>query len=685
MTRNAPFAAWLHIGLAVVLSGMALCGCRHLADTNGTRRTSVSPDELMRELSARIAAISTDDRPIRIAVVALVPTQPDFSERNDFGLYFAERITSELKKNPNRIRLFERSRLEVIMRENALTLSGLVNAETAARIGEMAPVDYILTGSYTRLADAVDISARLLDVVSGEIVFTAGAHLALTPDLAGLLTAASPEQQLAEHIGEALDPCAGTEAHIAELLIDLSSSDKVRRLVNTAIATPFDTGCGAVHFRIVSRFSRHGITDDMYVEFLLATLADIDNPMADQRALEILRYLHRLGPLADREWSAGLSVARKIGNDYLNVYLGNLFHTRNVDDAVIAKQYERVDKVLALARSGKVGLPVPLELGTVFMELIGALGPNTDATDKRLIVYAYEKAGREVLDHSPGRHLKTLRNVLRYESDAELRTKVFGWICDLYNREEPSSQLAADLFSQARALLRGADNTELPPDERELYAQLFATYKEKCGAQLSRTLGMLSSESDRQDAAVFCFVNGIDVPDLSLSVDSLVRVLDTAGLRARRDAAKLLQAMGTAAGPAEATVLKLLRRGERLQGSGVTNLLWSLVSILGNIRTSNPEAHTVLMQYLESRSHALPDSVQAAFARIGKPALPILKRELPSKEPKLQIRIVEVFGMMGTAARSELPYLRGLMNRIDDAYVKDALKEAIGQIERTPG
>ncbi len=684
MTARPLRSVWQRVCVAAVVAALAGGGCRYRTDTAATRH-STGPRELMRELGARVAAVSTEGRPIRVAVAALVPTQADLAERNDFGTYFAERMTTELEQSAGRIRLFERSRLEVIMRENALTLSGMLNTETAARIGELAPVDYILTGSYTRLANAVSVNARLLDVVSGEIVFTSSAELPLTSDLAGLLEPISPVEELAKQMDEALDPCASIDARIGELLVDLSSSDKVRRLVNEAIATPFDTGCGAVHFRILGRFSRHGISDDKYVEFLLATLAGIEEPMADRRAQMILRYLHGLGPLSDRDWETGLSVVRTIGNDYLNVYLGYLFHTRQVDEAHVKAQYPRVDRVLALARAGKIGLPVPLEYGTVFLELIGALGPYIEPTDKRLIVYAYERDGGEVLAHAPRRHLKILRSVFRDETDPELRTKVFGWICDIYNRQEPSPRLASTLFDQARELHGEAADPNRPRAEREMYARLFAMYTKRCDDQLSRTLGMLTSESRRKQAAAFCFAHGIEVPELALSVDSLVSVLDSSGLRAQRDAAELLVVMGDAAGPAESTVLKLLRRRDRLRGSGVTNLLWSLVAILGNIRTSNPEAHGILVQCLESRNHAVPDSVQAALARIGDPVLPLLKRELPNTAPTLQIRIVEVFGMMGAAARSELPYLRKLMSRTTDAYVRDALKEAIGRIERARG
>ncbi|MBD3243652.1 MAG: hypothetical protein GF331_23885 [Chitinivibrionales bacterium] len=670
---------------AAVLAAMALWGCRHLADTQGSGRGSGSLDELTSEICARISAVASEGRPVRVAVVAFAPTQSEFAERNEFGVYFAERVTSELKKNRNQIRLFERSRLEVILRENALTLSGLVNAETAARIGELAPVDYILTGSYTRLSGAVSINARLLDVVSGEIVFTSAAELVLTSDLAGLLAPASGPAASAEGAVEKLDPCAGTDARIMELLVDLSSPDNVRRLVNEAIATPFDTGCGDIHFKILSRFSRHRIADDKYTEFLVATLAGIDAPLADARAQEILRYVHRLGPLSDREWEAGLAVARKIGNDYLNVYLSYLFHTRDVDDALVRKQYARVDRVLELARAGKIGLPVPLGFATVFRELVGGLGPFHDDTDKRLIVHAYEKYGQNVFDEPPRRHLKILRAVFRTETDAERRQKVFGWICELYNRQEPSPELASTLFGEMTALHRRADDSTLSGAERELSAELYSLFMDKCGNQIEQTLGLLTSESRRKEAAVFCFVNDIDVPELSLSVDSLVRVLDSDDTRGRRDAAEMLTAMGTAAGAAEPTVLKLLRRGDRLRGQGVTNLLWSLVAILGNIRTSNPEAHELLMHYLESRNYAVADSVQAAFVRIGGPIVPVLKREFPTREPKVQILIVEVFGMMGAAARAELPYLRGLMKQTENAYVRDAVNEAIDRIERARG
>ena len=139
------------------------------------------------DMALRCAALAKD-RAIRLAVLPFTPTQAQFSAEAGcgFGAYFTEGLIGALGAHPEKIRLFERSRLDAITKENALSLSGLISREEAKKIGELAPIDYILTGTFTKLTSYIEVDGRILDVVSGEIKAAFSQRIEVTPDIRSL-------------------------------------------------------------------------------------------------------------------------------------------------------------------------------------------------------------------------------------------------------------------------------------------------------------------------------------------------------------------------------------------------------------------------------------------------------------------------------------------------------------------
>ncbi|HDP67429.1 MAG TPA: VWA domain-containing protein, partial [Candidatus Marinimicrobia bacterium] len=66
--------------------------------------------------------------------------------------------------------LVERARLQEILDEMQLALSGVVNDEQATEIGELAGADAILVGSITAGGQVFRIDGRLVDVASGQVI-----------------------------------------------------------------------------------------------------------------------------------------------------------------------------------------------------------------------------------------------------------------------------------------------------------------------------------------------------------------------------------------------------------------------------------------------------------------------------------------------------------------------------------
>lgn len=677
-TLRVPYAA-LTIALALGLSS-----CRSGATVDPSAQTQApSASALTAELAAKAAAVAPKGRPIRLALAVFTPTQQDYAAKNDFGNFFTEELTGALAKHSARIRLFERSRLEVITKENALTLSGLIDAEQAAKIGQLAPIDYILTGTYTRLGNEVGINVRMLDVVSGEIVFSASPRLALDAGIAGLFIAVVTVNPQTADPAHPLDPCAPPRARITELLADISSDARVAEVVSEAVKVPFDTVCGKVHFKVINAFDRYKKSNADYDRFLMKTLATITAPSSDRRAQEILSYWHRQGPvLADDKFNAGLAAVRKIGDTWLNVYFGYLFHSKGLTDEQVKVQIARLDVCLDLLDKGAIGLPVPVSYGEGFLELVGGLYPLHSTSDARLVLHCYDRAWSKLPALSFDKHHGTLLSVYKREPDAGLSDRLLKFICGNFNAATPDERLGSAMFEFARMLSEYATAPDTAAQARARYARQFDSYRSACGAQLGAALAKTSIRSQRTDVIEFCLKHGIDVPGLIPGVDSLARQLFDDDLNRQREAADFLAVMGQKASPAEQQVIKLFRRSLTMQGSGTTNLRWALISTLGTIGTRNTDAHDLLIQSLESRDYSVPDSAVAALARIGAPVVSALKKVYPSRETYVQIRIVKVFERMGARAKGEIAWLKSQLAVASHAQLRDSLEDAIDRIGR---
>jgi TolB-like protein len=83
--------------------------------------------------------------------------------------------------------LVERNRLDEVLAEQKVQLSGLVDTTTAIKIGEMLAAQYIVTGSVIEMARSVVIFGRVINVESAEVESVAQILVAKDVDVIKLL------------------------------------------------------------------------------------------------------------------------------------------------------------------------------------------------------------------------------------------------------------------------------------------------------------------------------------------------------------------------------------------------------------------------------------------------------------------------------------------------------------------
>lgn len=85
------------------------------------------------------------------------------------GVGVQQQLATELAQNPA-IRVVERSRIREILNEQDLAAEGRVDAATAARVGRLVGARYMVLGSFIEMAGRMQMSARIVDVETSEVL-----------------------------------------------------------------------------------------------------------------------------------------------------------------------------------------------------------------------------------------------------------------------------------------------------------------------------------------------------------------------------------------------------------------------------------------------------------------------------------------------------------------------------------
>ncbi len=102
--------------------------------------------------------------------VAVIPLA-DRGSAGELAHLMAEKLVSSLVEY-QRFRVIERSQLDKILKEQKFGLSDLVESSTAARLGKLVGVDCLVVGSAWVAGGAVDLTMRLVDTETGEVLAT---------------------------------------------------------------------------------------------------------------------------------------------------------------------------------------------------------------------------------------------------------------------------------------------------------------------------------------------------------------------------------------------------------------------------------------------------------------------------------------------------------------------------------
>lgn len=108
--------------------------------------------------------------------IAIVPFSDLNGQVNVLGKYLAEELTTQLFKT-GKLEIIERNLLDKVFQELKLGETGAIDAVTAKKLGKIAGVDAIVTGTLTDIGPLIGINCRLIDAQSGKIIAVASTKL----------------------------------------------------------------------------------------------------------------------------------------------------------------------------------------------------------------------------------------------------------------------------------------------------------------------------------------------------------------------------------------------------------------------------------------------------------------------------------------------------------------------------
>jgi len=119
-------------------------------------------------LLLQTASPAADFRKTKIAVLDF-QLQGEGFETKDMGIIVAEWFITALVK-AGRFDVIERGLIQKLLEEQKLSMSGIVDENTATKIGKFLGVKTIISGSVMKLQNVIEINARIIDVETASII-----------------------------------------------------------------------------------------------------------------------------------------------------------------------------------------------------------------------------------------------------------------------------------------------------------------------------------------------------------------------------------------------------------------------------------------------------------------------------------------------------------------------------------
>jgi TolB-like protein len=649
------------------------------------------------ELTQKIVIAPSAVVPQKLAVVPFTATASTVQQSQAFGEYLTETIIGLLSGHPEKLKLFERTRMDAILKEHEFILTDLMKPAAALKIGQLAPIDALLSGTYTKLKSYIEVSARVIDVTSGEITVSYVGRIKMNKNMTALFqqpvnTATKPTTQsdnnnntvqIITFSGAAANTATKSKEEICKERIaefrprlnDLSAPEKITAVVNEAIKTPFDNQCGKLHYDVMYSFTRFKIDPPAYKTFLLHTLDTIAYPTGDDRSYEIVRYLTADAVVDEVEWKSSFTALARIGNYSISNYINYLLAKPSNSEI---EQKQRIAAYFKLANESKLGLPRPISYETAFVEMMEGLKSNQPL---RQHVYETYSAKLTTDDKLKGTVFSELASMYADEQNPARKKVLIGWLASFVNANDypKAHEQLFDFVSKFNLTLYESRNEEIRKEYPE--ADLIALTKQ-CRDKFSNYAILTPYPSQKEDRVNFCVKYNIPIPGVIPTLDQADAILKGNDLSEQLRVMKLLVLMDTQPKKIESTLVALFSKRSLDDRTTLTSIQTLAIDVLGNCKTSNLKAIDYMISVLPHYGNDT-EAAKEALVKIGKPAVQPLITALDKTTEQsggLQFQLITLLGKIGKdaapAEKSIQRVLTGSRNN-DVRYAAEAALQSI--------
>jgi curli biogenesis system outer membrane secretion channel CsgG len=106
----------------------------------------------------------------------------------ELGRFLAQEFADQLVGAAKSISFIDRANLQHLLKENKLSMEGLVNPESSRRLGNLIGIDTIIFGTVTPIGKSVRLSIRAVAVETGKIIASQSVTLSAVGELGELFT-----------------------------------------------------------------------------------------------------------------------------------------------------------------------------------------------------------------------------------------------------------------------------------------------------------------------------------------------------------------------------------------------------------------------------------------------------------------------------------------------------------------
>ncbi|MEW6001964.1 MAG: FlgO family outer membrane protein [Nitrospirota bacterium] len=216
---------------------------------------SMAYEKEIKSISSTVSESIVKSGKKTIAVVDFTDLQGNVTE---LGRFLAEELSVDLTTTAQGFEVIDRTHLKNILAEHKLSISGLVDPNTVKKLGQIAGVDAIITGSVTPFGDSIRATVKVIATDTAKMIGAAKGDIAKTKAIEELLArgieSAQPLGQQPSTSGYVPSTSSPTSKKVGDIVVTVKkirvSKDQVavtldffnQKDTKLKLAIPWDSG-----------------------------------------------------------------------------------------------------------------------------------------------------------------------------------------------------------------------------------------------------------------------------------------------------------------------------------------------------------------------------------------------------------------------------------------------------------